>query len=153
MSIKPTLFIIAVEILAIRIRNNPDVRGIQVNEDRNENLQTNTTKIKKFADNTTLTMNNEKDMKLAISIVEQFQEFSRLRLNKRKSEGIWMGSRKHERGRIHDIPVGEWVWGVEGKQVGSMDEEPQVRGCYNITFICTPTNQETVSVLEKTQAN
>ena len=37
-----------------------------------------------------------------------------------------------------------------GKQVGSMDEEPQVRGCYNITFICTPTNQETVSVLEKT---
>ena len=49
--------------------------------------------------------------------------------------------------------VGEWGWGVEGKQVGSMDEEPQVRGCYNITFICTPTNQETVSVLEKTQAN
>ena len=34
-----------------------------------------------------------------------------------------------------------------------MDEEPQVRDCYNITFICTPTNQETVSVLEKTQAN
>ena len=44
-------------------------------------------------------------------------------------------------------------WGVDGKQVGSIDEEPQVRGCYNITFICTPTNQETVSVLEKTQAN
>ena len=42
--------------------------------------------------------------------------------------------------------VGEWGWGVEGKQVGSMDEEPQVRGCYNITFICTPTNQEIVSV-------
>ena len=34
-----------------------------------------------------------------------------------------------------------------------MDEEPQIRGCYNITFICTPANQETVSVLEKTQAN
>ena len=34
-----------------------------------------------------------------------------------------------------------------------MNEESQVRGCYNITFICTPTNQETVSVLEKTQAN
>ena len=40
--------------------------------------------------------------------------------------------------------VGEWGWGVEGKQVGSMDEESQVRGCYNITFICTPTNPETV---------
>ncbi len=31
---------------------------------------------------------------------------------------------------------------------GSMNEESQVRGCYNITFIYT--NQETVSVLEKT---
>ena len=28
-----------------------------------------------------------------------------------------------------------------------MDEEPQVRGCYNITFICTPTNQEIVWAL------
>ena len=54
---------------------------------------------------------------------------------------------------VSDSIVGEWGWGVEGKQVGSMDEESQVRGCYNITFICTPTNQETVSVLEKTQAN
>ena len=36
--------------------------------------------------------------------------------------------------------------GRSGKQVGSMDEELQFRGCYNITFICTPTNQETVSV-------
>ena len=43
-----------------------------------------------------------------------------------------------------NVYVGEWGWGVEGKQVGSMDEESQVRGCYNITFICTPTNQETV---------
>ena len=99
--LSPLLFITAVEILAIRIGNNPDVRGIQVNEDRNENLQTNTTKIKQFADDTTLTMNDEKDMKLAISIVEQFQEFSGLKLNKHKSEG----SRKHERSRIHDTPM------------------------------------------------
>ena len=43
-------------------------------------------------------------------------------------------------------------WGV--REAGwKHNEESQVRGCYNITFICTPTNQETVSVLEKTQAN
>ena len=29
------------------------------------------------------------------------------------------------------LNVGEWGWGIEGKQVGSMDEESQVRGCYN----------------------
>ena len=49
--------------------------------------------------------------------------------------------------------VGEWGWGVEESRLEAWDEESQVRGCYNITFICTPTNQETVSVLEKTQAN
>ena len=32
-----------------------------------------------------------------------------------------------------------------------MNEELQVRGCYDITFIYT--NQETVSVLEKTQTS
>ena len=32
-----------------------------------------------------------------------------------------------------------WEW---GKQVGSMDEESQVRGCCNITFICTPTRKQ-----------
>ena len=32
---------------------------------------------------------------------------------------------------------GEW-----GKQVGSMNEESQVRGCYNITFICAPTRKQ-----------
>ena len=30
---------------------------------------------------------------------------SRQNLNKHKLEGIWMGSRKHEGGRIHDIPM------------------------------------------------
>ena len=35
---------------------------------------------------------------------------------------------------------GEW-----GRQIGSMTEESQVSGCYNITFIYT--NQETVSAL------
>ena len=49
------------------------------------------------------------------------------------------------KGIVH-VLVGEWGWGVEGKQVGSMDEESQVRGCYNITFICTPTNQPGNSV-------
>ena len=59
---------------------------------------------------------------------------------------LWRG--KLQGSLCRGVGMGSW-----GKQVGSMDEEPQVRGCYNITFICTPTNQETVSVLEKTQAN
>ena len=40
---------------------------------------------------------------------------------------------------------GEW-----GKQVGSMDEESLVSGCYNITFI--DTNQETVRLSPESDA-
>ena len=49
--------------------------------------------------------------------------------------------------------VGGGGGGSEEEAGGSMDEESQVRGCYNITFIYTPTTQKTVSVLEKTQTN
>ena len=49
------------------------------------------------------------------------------------------------------IFVGERVGELREAGFGSMNEESQVRGCYNVTFIHT--NQETVFVLEKTQAN
>ena len=49
---------------------------------------------------------------------------------------------EEEESRKRRKSVGEWGWGVEGKQAGSMDEESQVRGCYNITFICTPTRKQ-----------
>ena len=68
-------------------------------------MHTNVTKIKQFSGDTTLAANDENDIKQTISIAEQFQEFSGLKLNKRKWEGIWRGSRKHERCRIHDIPM------------------------------------------------
>ena len=103
--LSPLLFIVAVEILAIKIRNNPEIRGIQIDENNLERRQNHTTKIKQFADDTTLTMKNENDIKVAISTVEEFQEFSGLKLNRHKSEGIWMGSGKHKKGKIQDIPM------------------------------------------------
>ena len=57
--------------------------------------------------------------------------------------------------RLHPVRSARFVGelgGEGGKQVGSTNEESQVRGCYNITFYLY-TNQETVSVLEKTQEN
>ena len=50
------------------------------------------------------------------------------------------------------LHVGEWGGELRGSRLEAWMES-QVRGCYSITFICTPTNQETVSVLEKTQTN
>ena len=95
----------AVEILTIKTRNNPELRAIHINENNPESRQNHTTKIKQFADDTTLTMKNENDIKVDISTVEEFQEFSGLKLNRHKSEGIWMGSGKHKKGKIQDIPM------------------------------------------------
>ena len=50
-------------------------------------------------------MKNENDIKVAIYTVEEFQELSCLKLNRHKSEGIGMGSGKHKKGKIQDIPM------------------------------------------------
>ena len=50
-----------------------------------------------------------------------------------------------------NICVGEWGWGVEGSRLEAWMKSHKSKVA--ITFICTPANQETVSVLEKTQAN
>ena len=103
--LSPLLLLVAVEILALKIRNNPEIRGIQIDENNPESCQNHTTKIKQFAYDTTLTMDNENDTKVAIFTVEEFEEFSGLKLNRHTSEGIWMGSGKHENGKIQDIPM------------------------------------------------
>ena len=95
--LSPLLLLVAVEILALKIRNNPEIRGIQIDENNPESYKNHTTKIKQFADDTTLTLKNENDIKVAISTVEEFQELSGLKLNRHKSEGIWKGSGKHKK--------------------------------------------------------
>ena len=44
--LSPLLSIVAVEILAIKIRSNPEIRGIQIDENNPESRQNHTTKIK-----------------------------------------------------------------------------------------------------------
>ena len=54
---------------------------------------------------------------------------------------ICMHSCAHTNMNNMNTHVGEWD-GEGGKQVGSMNEESQLRGCHNITFICTPTRKQ-----------
>ena len=70
------------EILAIKIRNSSEIEGIKIGEHTEGNSLEQTSKIKQFADDTTLTMKNEEDVKRALDIVQVFGEFSGLHLNK-----------------------------------------------------------------------
>lgn len=96
--LSPLLFIVAVEILAVKIRNCKEIQGITT-----LNQQRNARKIIQFADDTTLTMRDEKDIRKAIDIIEQFQGISGLKLNKLKCQGTWLGTRKNEVGNCSGI--------------------------------------------------
>ena len=84
----PYLYLICAEILSLMIRNNPDVKGIRI--DNEENL------LSQFADDTTLFLDgSEKSFTEAVSILLKFSLISGLKINFEKSQIIWIGSRKN----------------------------------------------------------
>ena len=84
------LFIIVAEILANNIRACDDLHGITVvTNDTVHHL-----KITQLADDTTLFLKDKTEINVAIGIIEEFGQFSGLRLNKTKTEGILIGKLK-----------------------------------------------------------
>ena len=73
-----------VELLSSKIRQNTDIKGISIN---NEII-----KLQQFADDTTGVLQNIESAKLFLTEVEKFGSFSGLRLNRDKTEGLWLGS-------------------------------------------------------------
>ena len=76
------------EILAIQIRDNKDIKGIQIN-----NIQQ---KISLMADDTTLFLADLHSLSLAISTFKNFEKFSGLKLNLNKTEIIPIGNLKNK---------------------------------------------------------
>ena len=78
------LFIVAVELLASTIRNNEQIQGIPVFDT--------CIKIIQMADDTTVFLQDTKSLKLLFNLLHSFSLASGLRLNKSKTEAMWMGS-------------------------------------------------------------
>ena len=72
------LFILAVEVLAIKIRSDPEIKGIEM-------FGTVEMKILQFADDATIFVDEMDSLKKAIKQIETFGVFSGLELNKTKS--------------------------------------------------------------------
>ena len=83
-TLSPYLFLIAVETLAIAIRQNPDIKGIVIGKEE--------TKVLHYADDTTATLANVDSAKSLFKLMEIFQNISGLSINSSKTEGMWMGS-------------------------------------------------------------
>ena len=83
--LSPYLFVLAVEILAKKIRSNPNIKGFLIKE--------NEIKISQYADDTTLILDgSEKSLSEALNTLESFGKLSGLKLNSKKTEAFWIGS-------------------------------------------------------------
>ena len=96
------LFLLVAEILAVRVRSNSNI-GLKVETEENvKNIQ-----ISQLADDTTLFFKNENDILVGLKIVEQFSRVSGLKLNKRKSEGLWLGQGENRNDNFAGINWGK----------------------------------------------
>ena len=84
--ISALLFLLVAEVLAIQIRENKNIKGIQINEIEQ--------KIGLMADDTTLFLADLHSLSIAISTFKNFEKYSGLKLNLNKTEIIPIGKSK-----------------------------------------------------------
>lgn len=97
----PSLFILAVELLAIAIRDSPTIEGISV-----ANHQV---RISQYADDTTLFLKDSTSLDAAMGIINTFGDFSGLRINYQKSYLLLLGNFLHPPPSLHGITVVDQV--------------------------------------------
>ena len=81
------LFILACEILSLRLKKCETISGIKIGSYESVICQ--------YADDTTLTLGDKNSMKNAIQLINKFTQVSELTLNIQKSIGIWLGPLKN----------------------------------------------------------
>ena len=80
----PYLFVICLEILAINIRVNKEIKGIQVD---NEEI-----KLELFADDLTVFLRNHTSLNVLLDTVNSFTLCSGLKINYEKTEIMFLGN-------------------------------------------------------------
>jgi hypothetical protein len=92
-------FVLSVEIMALRIRHNNDIKGFQIKIDE----QTHSIKISQLADDITLYFNSKNDISVAMNEIEIVCTFSGLRVNRNKTQGLWIEKLKHSKVKVENI--------------------------------------------------
>ena len=84
----PYLFILCAEIIAIKIRENPKIKGIKVLHSEHEIYQ--------FADDTSVILDgSEESLNETLLELEWFKKISGLKIIFSKTQVIWIGSKKY----------------------------------------------------------
>ena len=94
----PMTFILALEILALKIRNNDEILGIKLPNIITDNDPISTIlKLAMYADDITMFLSSKQDLEKALECVNQFTDISYLKINTNKTEAMWIGSMKNSR--------------------------------------------------------
>jgi exonuclease III len=92
------LFIMVVELLANKIRQTKDIKGIKIDNTEIKILQ--------MADDTTIFVEDLDSLKCVLKIISLFHMFAGLKLNKTKTEAMWLGKSRN----CKEQPLGlKWV--------------------------------------------
>ena len=84
--LSPYLFVLSVEVLANAIRRDPRIKGISISQIE--------IKLSQYADDTTLILDGSQDtLETSLDVIEKFSKISGLRLNNKKTEALWIGSK------------------------------------------------------------
>jgi hypothetical protein len=95
----PLAFVLAVELFAIKVRNAKNIQGIDIPG----RVGTTKVKLQQYADDTTLFPKDENDIKHLLKLIDLFSFFSGLKLNKSKTEAMYVGRLKNCKDKIGDI--------------------------------------------------
>ena len=90
-AISALIFILIVEILALRLKANNSVKGIKINLHNNSVIEQLLTQ---YADEMSLFLESENCIKPAINTIKKFSSVAGPTLNLEKTEGLWLGSLK-----------------------------------------------------------
>ena len=101
-----TLFVIAIELLAQRIRRSKEIKGIPIDEH-------NEVKLSQYADDTTVLLSDVQSLSKLFDLSSLFERCSGLKLNQTKSEILWLGSMRNRKDTILDLQMsGEPVYAL-----------------------------------------
>ena len=84
--LSPYLFVAAVEILAIAIRSDSNIRGVKIGDEE--------TKILAYADDMTATLSDISSLERLLAVLNAFERCSGLKMNLKKTKAMWIGANK-----------------------------------------------------------
>ena len=123
--VSPYLFILSVEILAIMVREDKDIKGICIN-----NIEH---KISQFADDMQLINSGDKlSFEKSMHIINRFSEVSGLFINVEKTQAVWLGTKKYS--NVQYMKNLNLVWNPERFKILGLWFTQDLKACESINY-------------------